>query len=233
MNRTCIALLALAVTGFVGAEEAKVTGVVDLPVLSSYVWRGLVLNDKAVVQPNLTVSKYGFSLNTWANYNLNGYYGSYGKDNQNEFSQVNLAASYATRVGPTNFPTSVSGGFIQYLFPNQTQMLGTNGLGRAAPGTHEVYGSVGLPNLPLAPTLQVNYDFDAVDGFYANLGISQGFEIVKDTASLVASASLGAGNSGYNSSYYGKSLNSLNDFLIGLVLPITIPGGVIIKPGIQ
>jgi len=233
-NLTCIALTALAVTGLAIAEEAKVTGELDLPVLSSYVWRGQVLNDEPVLQPSLTVSKYGFSLNTWANYNLGGgYYNSYAKDNQNDFSEVDLTASYATTVGPTNFPVSVGGGFIQYVFPNQTLPLGTNGLGKAYPGTHEVYASVGLPSLPLAPTLQVNYDFDAADGFYANLAISQSFEIVKDKASLVASASLGAGSAEYNSYYFGASKTALNDGIIGLALPVTLPAGWTLKPAVQ
>ena len=232
-NMTSIALAALAVTGLACAEEAKVTGELDLPVLSSYVWRGQVLNDQAVVQPSLTVSKYGFSLNTWANYNLNGSYSSYAKDNQNEFSEVDLTASYATTLGPTNFPIAVSGGLIQYLFPNQTLPIGTNGLGKAYPGTHEVYASIGLPNLILAPTLQVNYDFDSANGFYANLAVSQSFEIVKDKASLVASASLGAGSAKYNAYYFSDSKTALNDGIVGLALPITLPGGVVIKTAIQ
>ena len=232
-SMTCIALAALTVTGLAIAEDAKVTGELDLPVLSSYVWRGQVLNDQAVLQPSLTVSKYGFSLNTWANYNLNGSYNSYAKDDQNDFSEVDLTASYATTVGPTNFPVAVSGGVIQYLFPNQTLPLGTNGLGKAYPGTHEVYASVGLPNLPLDPTLQVNYDFDSANGFYANFSISQSFEVVKDKASLVASASLGAGSSSYNNYYFGQDKNALNDGIVGLALPITLPAGWTLKPAVQ
>jgi len=228
-----IALAALTATGLASAEEAKVTGELDLPVLSSYVWRGQVLNDQVVAQPSLTVSKYGFSLNTWANYNLNGSYSSYAKDNQNEFSEVDLTASYATTVGPTNFPISLSGGIIQYLFPNQTLSLSTNGLGKAYPGTHEVYAAVGLPNLPLAPTLQVNYDFDSANGFYANLAISQSFELIKDKAALVASASLGAGSTHYNDYYFGEHKNALNDGIVGLAVPITLPAGWSLKPAVQ
>ena len=232
-SMTCIALAALTVAGLAPAEEAKVTGELDLPVLNSYVWRGQVLNDQAVLQPSLTVSKYGFSLNTWANYNLNGSYDSYAKDNQNEFSEVDLTASYATTVGPTNFPVAVAGGFIQYLFPNQTLPLAPNGLGKAYPSTHEVFASVGLSSVPLNPTLQVNYDFDAADGFYANFSLSQGIEVVKDRASLVASASLGAGSGEYNAYYFGVSQAALNDGIVGLALPVTLPAGWTIKPAVQ
>jgi len=222
-----------ATAGRARAEDAKVTGEFDLPVLSAYVWRGQVLNDKPMLEPSVTVSKNGFSLNTWANFNLNNSYASYAQDNKREFSEVDLTASYATTLGPTNFPIAVSGGLIQYLFPNQTLPIGTNGLGKAYPGTHEVYASIGLPNLILAPTLQVNYDFDSANGFYANLAVSQSFEIVKDKASLVASASLGAGSAKYNAYYFSDSKTALNDGIVGLALPITLPGGVVIKPAIQ
>jgi hypothetical protein len=194
-----------------------------------------VLNDKAVLQPSLTVSKSGFSLNTWANYNLNNSYASYAQDNKKEFSEIDLTASYATTIGPTNFPISVGGGFVQYLFPNQTLTVaeGTNTTGKAYPGTHEVFGTIGLPGIPLSPTLTVYYDFDAAEGFYGILSVSQSFEVVKDKASLVASASLGAGSKKYNELYFGESKTALNDALVGLALPITLPGGVTIKPAVQ
>ena len=236
-NRKCIVFAGVAAltaaAGLARAEDAKVSGEVNLPVLSSYVWRGQTLNDKSVFQPNLTVSQYGFSLKAWANYNLDGSYGCYKNDDRNEFSQVVLAAAYATQVGPDSCPVSVGGGVIQYLFPYQTQALSSNGLGRAAPGTREVYAAVGLPKVLLAPTLQVNYDFDAADGFYANLGISQRFELAKDQVALVASASLGAGSEKYNDLYFGKSRNALNDGLVGLALPIALSKSVTLTPAVQ
>jgi len=225
----------LTVAGLARAEDAKVTGELDLPVLSAYVWRGQVVNDKPVLEPSLTVSKNGFSLNTWANFNLNNSYASYAQDNKKEFSEVDLTASYATTVGSTNSPIALGGGFVQYLFPNQTLTSGTgsNAVSKAYPGTHEVYASIGLPSVFLAPTLQVNYDFDSANGAYANFGISQGFELVKDKASLVASASIGAATSKYNEYYFGTKKNAFNDAVVGLALPITLPGGWSIKPMLQ
>ena len=233
-NLTLAGVTALtAAAGVARAEDAKVTGEFDLPVLSAYVWRGQSLNDQPVAQPSLTVSKYGFSLNTWANYNFSQAYNSHGNDNKQDFSELDLTASYATQVGSTNCPIALGGGIIQYVFPNQTQMLSTNGLGHAQPGTREVYLSVGLPSVILAPTLQVNYDFDAANGFYANLGVSQSFELLKDKASLVASASLGAGSTKYNELYFGVDKNTFEDAVLGLALPITLPGGWTLKPAVQ
>ena len=224
-----------ASAGLARAEDAKVTGEFDLPVLSAYVWRGQVVNDKPVVEPSLTVSKNGFSLNTWANYNLNNSYASYAQDNKKEFSEVDLTASYATTVGSTNSPIALGGGIVQYLFPNQTLTTGSgsNAVSKAYPGTHEVYASIGLPSLFLAPTLQVNYDFDAANGAYANFSVSQAFELVKDKASVVASASIGAGTSKYNEYYFGSKKNAFNDAVVGLAVPLTLPGGWSLKPMIQ
>ncbi len=225
-----VAVLAL-VAGSARAEETKVAATLDVPLLSAYVFRGQVLNDKPVLQPSLTVSKAGFTLNTWANYNLNNSYASYAQDNKNEFSEIDLTASYTTTVGPL----SLGGGLVQYLFPNQTVQVteGTNTTGKAFPGTHEVFATVGLPSVFLSPTLTVYYDFDIADGFYAILSASQSFELVKDKASLVASASLAAGSRKYNEFYFGESKNALNDAIIGLALPVTLPGGWTLKPGVQ
>jgi hypothetical protein len=233
---TLVGVAALtAATGLARAEDAKLTAGLDVPVLSAYVWRGQVLNDKPVVEPSLTVSKAGFSLNAWANYNINNSYAGYAQDNKRDFSEVDLTASYATTVGSTNCPIALGGGFVQYLFPNQTLTTGegSNAVSKAYPGSHEVYGTIGLPSLFLAPTLTVYYDFDAADGVYANLAFSQSFEVVKDTASVVASASLGFGNKKYNEYYFAESKSALNDLVLGLAVPITLPAGWTLKPMVQ
>jgi uncharacterized protein (TIGR02001 family) len=229
---TLVGVAALtAATVLARAEDAKVAATLDVPVLSAYVWRGQVLNDKPVLQPSLTVSKAGFSLNTWANFNLNNSYASYAQDNKREFSEIDLTASYSTTVGPL----SLGGGIVQYLFPNQTLTTGEGAdtVSRAYPGSHEVYATVGLPSVFLAPTLSVYYDFDAADGFYANLAVSQSFELVKDMASLVASASLGAGSKKYNEYYFGATKSAFNDAVLGLAVPVTLPAGWTLKPAVQ
>ena len=55
MRTIHILALAAVITGLLAgaarAGDAKVTGALDLPVLSGYAWRGQVLNTEAVVQP--------------------------------------------------------------------------------------------------------------------------------------------------------------------------------------
>ena len=43
---------------------------VNVRLVSSYVWRGQVINNDFAFQPQLTASQYGLSLNVWANYDI-------------------------------------------------------------------------------------------------------------------------------------------------------------------
>jgi hypothetical protein len=192
----------------------------DVPVLSSYVWRGQTLSDRRVLQPSLTAAKSGFALNTWANYNLDGAY-------QGDFSEVDLTASYSKSVGPV----ALGAGVVQYLFPNQTLAV-DDGEDIAYPGTAEVYGSAGLPDVPLAPALTVYYDVDEIDGFYGVFAVGHAFELA-DKVSLAASASLGAADSDYNQGYFGVGDAALNDLTAGLALPIAVMENLTLKPSIS
>ena len=227
MNYVKAGLLAGAVCLGIGSaraeEAAPVTAALDVPVLSAYVWRGQVLNDEAVLQPSLTVSKNGFSINAWANYNAAG---SYSGDNEGKFSEMDLTASYSYSAGPATLGL----GIAQYTFPNQTIETET---GTAAyPETSEVFASIGLPEIPLAPTLTVYRDLDVIEGFYAVLGIGHSFTLT-DNASLVASASLGAGDKDYNTGYFGEDKDALNDANVGLALPIAVLENLTIKPAVS
>ena len=203
-----------------GAESEPPSVALDMPVLSSYVWRGQTLSERPVMQPSLTAAKSGFALNTWANYNLDGVY-------QGDFSEVDLTASYSKSVGPV----ALGAGVVQYLFPNQTLAV-EDGEDVAYPSTAEVYGSAGLPDVPLAPALTVYYDVDEIDGFYGVLAVGHGFEL-SDKISLALSASLGAGDADYNAGYFGVDDAALNDLVAGAALPIAVLENLTIKPAIS
>jgi hypothetical protein len=198
-----------------------------VPVLSAYVWRGQVLNDNTVIEPSLTVSKNGFSLNTWANFNAGG---SYSGDNNDKFSEIDLTASYSRNVGPA----AVGIGVAQYTFPNQTLSVsdGSVTTTEAYPSTYELYASVGLPDVLLAPTLTVYRDLDVIDGFYGMLAVSHSFALC-DKASIVGSASIGAGDADYNKGYFGKDQTALNDMIVGLAVPVTVLDNLTVKPAVS
>ena len=95
-----------------------------------------------------------------------------------------------------------------------------------------MYGTAGLPGVPLAPPLTVSYDVDAIDGFYGVLAVGHSFELT-DTVSLALSASLGAGDADYNAGYFGVDDAALNDLVAGLALPIAVLENLTVKPAVS
>jgi hypothetical protein len=212
--------------GAVAGETATtaVGATLDMPVLSAYAWRGQILNDASVVQPGMTMTKGGFSFNTWGNYNLMD---NLGPACETEFSEVDLTAAYAFSMGPVNGGL----GYIEYLFPHSTLM--TDGMGTAYPGTREIYASASLASL-LNPTLTVYRDIDEINGFYASLGVSQEMALpVADGMAAGVSASVGFGDSNYNTGYFGVDDVALNDANIGGYLKIPACGGLTVVPAVQ
>jgi hypothetical protein len=194
-------------TGFAG-EAITVGASADLSALSAYVWRGQVLNDEAVLQPAATITKGGFALNTWGNFNLTDAATGDGA----EFSEVDLTLSYSRAVGPA----TLGAGWIEYLFPNQT-LVAADGTGVGYPGTREVYLSASVSSLPVVPSLAVYYDFGEADSFYAVASLAHGAKLA-DALSLGLSASLGYAAADYNAFYFGVADDALNDANFGVSL---------------
>lgn len=209
-----VAWTVLTLAGFALAEEEAATleAGLDLPVLSGYVWRGQVLNDEAVVQPSLTVSKGGFAINTWANYNLTDNV----SEDSGDFNEVDLTVSYDFTAGPAG----VSVGVIEYLFPNT-----------AYSGTREVYAGASLDNLPVTPSATVYYDFDEADGAYVTVSLGYGHAL-SDALSLDVSGSIGYGFSDYNEFYFGVADNALNDANVSLSLTYAVNDAWSISPAV-
>lgn len=228
--RMTMSALAAAVAIGAGAaraeDAAESSASLDVSGLSAYVWRGQVLNDEAVLQPSLTVSKGGFTINWWANAALT----DATTGDSGEFTEHDIGLSYAFTCPLTG--AGVTLGLVNYDFPNQA-LTDTNGAVNAlVADTTEAYVILAFGEVPLAPTLSVYYDFKEVDGLYGNLGVSHSFEL-NDKASLNASASVGFANSDYNSVYFGVDDDALNDANIGLSVPFTVTESLTITPGVQ
>ncbi len=207
--------------GALAQEESPVTGGVDLPLLSSYVWRGQVLNDDAVFQPGLTASKAGFLVNAWSSMNLND------TETDGEFTEMDWTVSYSRSVGPVG----LSVGVVQYTFPNSS-LEQEDGTVVAYPGTYEVFASAGLPDVLLSPTVTVYRDLDEIDGFYGVLAVAHSFSLAEKVG-LKLSASLGAGDSDYNSGYFGYDDAALNDLVVGMSLPISVIENLSVTPSLS
>lgn len=169
-----VIVLAVLLIGLVSAtawaSDADVSAGVDFN--SAYVWRGLTFNDGFVVQPYLDVTKGGFGLNVWSNYDVDDYDGAV---ESGEFSEVDLTASYGFAIGELDAGI----GYIEYLFP------------AGGAGTREVYFSLGTGvTEAFSVGFDLYYDFDEVDDFYSALSCSYDIAL-DDKASLGFGASMG------------------------------------------
>lgn len=203
------------------AEGIETEVAVDVPLLSAYVWRGQVLNKDAVLQPGLTGTIGGFSVNAWSSLNLDG------TDTDGEFTEMDWTLSYAQAVGPVE----LGAGIVQYTFPNST-IEDEDGVVSALPGTVELFASIGAPDLLLGPSLTVFYDVDAIEGLYAVLSAGHSFELT-DKVALELSASLGFGDKDYNAGYFGYDKAALNDLVLGAALPIALTENITLTPSIS
>ena len=156
------------------AVAAEVTGGVDL--YSAYVWRGITFNDGLVAQPSMDVTAGGFNFNVWGNFDIDDYDNSL---DEGEFSEIDLALSYTVEAGPL----SVTGGYIEYLFP-------TTDAG-GAPGTREIFVDLsGEPADGFILGATAYYDIDEVEDYYLTPYVGYSLAI-NDEVSLDFGASCG------------------------------------------
>jgi hypothetical protein len=206
--------LALAQAPAAAAEESGgVEASLDLSVLSSYVWRGQVLNDEGVLQPSLTVSEWGFTFNYWGNMNLTDEI----TGDAHEFSEHDLSVEYGAKCPVTGADVAI--GIVNYDFPNQA--VAGESFDALVRNTHEVYAKAAFNEVLLAPALAVYYDINEADGFYGSLGVSHSFELCSAASADIA-FSAGMADSDYNLYYWGVDDSALNDGNVSLSLPWTI-----------
>jgi len=96
--------------------------------MTKYIWRGWNLGDEPVMQLDASLSKWGFTVDWWANYSLNN---DKSKDagRYQEFTEIDYTIDYTFNVGEIGDkldidtpelldPLSLSAGYIYYTFPN-------------------------------------------------------------------------------------------------------------------
>jgi len=204
MNRACLTILALGVlittTGNTCLLAADATARVD--VNSAYVWRGITLNDKIVVQPSIDIATpVGVGINVWGNYNTDG---NNTISPENEFSEIDLTLSYAKTVGPVDLGVGCS----EYLYPHQCDATGA-----PARGTREAYASAGMELIAgLYAEAKFYYDLDEVKAFYGSLALTYGMDIIKDKLSVEISASAGCAEEDWAVANSGGTEGGLHDY---------------------
>jgi hypothetical protein len=160
---------------------------VDAGLFSSYVWRGLTMTNKPVLQPaaylSIPVGNAAVTLGAWSNIDLGKYddpaddISESGGSSGFNFSEIDPYAEVSFPVGKT----TLTGGVLGYVYPNSDSAPNSSGLTSDA-NTAEIYGKLGL-DVPLSPELSVYYDVSKVNGAYIegalsySLGASDNFSV--------------------------------------------------------
>ena len=191
--------------------SAQVTVGADLGIFSAYVWRGLTLTSKPVLQPDLWVSipvgaNGALTVGGWGNIELGQYNGSddiseSGGEKSFDLSEFDPWIEYAHSFGQAAFSIGATG----YIYPNNLGLTSDD-------NTLELYAQLGLATT-LSPQIAAYYDVDKIKGLYLegsvshDLPLSESFSLTRG-----ALAGLSAGQ-GINES---DSLESANFFENGL-----------------
>ncbi|MBC8176577.1 MAG: hypothetical protein H8E19_04155 [Deltaproteobacteria bacterium] len=140
-------------------DEDRLELSADAAFLSQYVWRGWGLSkDSFVIQPSVTASYKGFSLNLWGNMDTS-FQGTEDSEKKFKWNETDLTFSYGHSFGMVG----LEGGFIYYAVDGMDDWK-------------EFYLSLGLDTI-LAPTVTVYREISKNQGWYVNLGISHSFEL--------------------------------------------------------
>ncbi|MEP7226090.1 MAG: TorF family putative porin [Gemmatimonadales bacterium] len=241
MKRANVLGAALLVWGIVLATPvaAQVTVGADLGLNSRYMFWGLTLSNRPVVQPDLYLTFAGFTAGVWGNLEVS-------KDGDaNDFTtggsragltEVDYWLEYNRAAGPTALKLGVirwtySQKNIGTLSPYATQanfpQLTDNG---PDINSTEIYGAVTLPEVPLSPNLTLYYDADIYKGWFGWVSATQPVPVGKKSLNLGAVMGFTWGETNTTSNqiplYVSEGITHL-DFSAGL--PLTV-GGLSITP---
>jgi Bacterial protein of unknown function (Gcw_chp) len=235
---TAVLLSATVAVTIPGHAQTEVG--VDLGLYSSYVWRGLSLTNKPVVQPavyiSIPISNASLTLGGWANIDL----GSYDDVNDDiaEGGGTSFNLSEFDPYAEISFPVgkaTLTGGVTGYIYPNDEDAPNDAGLLISDDNTVELYGKLGY-DAPLSPELSIYYDIDKIKGAYIEGAVSYSLAASENISiDLGALAGFSAGQ-GVPDDPLSESANFADDGFTHLDLSAGIPftaGAVSITPVIH
>jgi Bacterial protein of unknown function (Gcw_chp) len=180
--------------------QAEIGAQVDL--FSAYVWRGLSLTNKPVLQPDVWISfpagNASITVGGWSSIDLGRY-----DDVNDDISESGAISSfnyaefdpYAEIAFPVGKSTLTFGG-TAYIYPNDgdsPDIANDFGLLTTESNTLELYGKAGFDIL-LSPEVSVYYDVDKIKGAYIEATASHDLQLGEKVAlSLGALVGFSAG----------------------------------------
>lgn len=183
-----------------GSEAFQPEVTVEAALLSSYVWRGQVRNNDSVVQPQITLSQYGVSLNVWGNYDL----GTNKDGTSSDFSEIDFSLAYTIPLDINEIAIDL--GVIGYHYPAN----GDGGVGD--PSTTELFATATVLSFKdyIIPSVTFFGDIDEADGTYILFNVVAPYQIT-DVLAVEGGISAGWGNTSYNDYYFGDETGVSQD----------------------
>ena len=224
-------LLAAGASLYAVAGHAQAEIGADVSVFSSYVWRGLPLTNKPVLQPavyvSIPVGSASITLGGWSSIDIGKYDDPVSDRSESGGSSAFNYAEFDPygEVSFTAGKATLTGGITAYIYPNDASAPGF-GLITKDFNTVEIYGKASL-DVPLAPSVNIYYDVDKIKGAYIEGGISHSFAASeKVSVDLGALAGFSAGQ-GINDSDPTEFSNFADDGLTH----VDLSGGVSFSAG--
>jgi hypothetical protein len=200
IRRLILALAAVAALGGMTVSAAgegsdlTITGQVDWA--SKHIYRGVLVNDNAVLTPSLTLGMNGIEAKIFGVIDTDNAY-----NREDNFQWVEATLDYTQALDET---FSATGGILYRDFP-----------GQGANATSELYVKLAAA-VAFNPVLAVYYDFDEIDGWYVNLGASHTIALadVHENLDLILAA-----NVGWASEDYIQAVSGVNDSALVAISP--------------
>jgi hypothetical protein len=187
----------------------------DLGLYSRYVWRGMVFDDKPVLQADLWMEAHGISMVFWGNMSLI----DETDDFEGQFNEWDVYIAFPIK----SIESLTFGAEIDYLsFPSAS---GTQGA-----STAEVSGWIS-GNVAATPRLQVFWDIWQYHGLYANLSLSHELEI--GSGLLNMEGGLGWGDDRHNSQAGVPEAGGLLDLFTHATYTLPVSKTLSITPGVH
>jgi hypothetical protein len=209
---------------------------VDLSLLASTQFnrRGMIQNERGVLQGEVKTRLpvvWGGSLQfkTWGNMDLTDGTGDawFPDGHGGEFTEVDLTASYARKLGPLD----ASAGVTSYVLPAGSEFLnGSRGT------TSELFAALGSDLFPgklygFYVLFAAYYDPHKVDGYYLNGGIFKGWDLAEKLR-LHLGGSLGYSDKNHSLWTYGQAQEGFTDLRGTLALEYAIAENTTIAAGV-
>ncbi len=200
---------------------------------SGYLFRGLTLTSRPVVQPTATLvvpaGRVTLSLGGWANveagrYNAPTDLSEGGGGAAMDVTEFDWTAEAAGQFGKA----TVAVGSIGYLFPNPSAV---SPVFNSTLNTVEIYSRVSLA-VPLAPSFGLYYDVSKIKGAYFEGAVAHALPVGGDKSlalGLVAGWSAGQdaaldGQGAPTAAFYTFQRNGLSHVDVSAALPLTVAG---------